>query len=103
MTENHEWISPEKDDGGCEYKYTLSNLTESELLERTSQMSYRLEEGNDECIYQLGVTDDGCLLGIPKDQMDQSIQNLVTIASQIGASVQIIIRQESPVLLSSPG
>lgn len=48
-----------------------------------TQMKYRLYEGNGEALYFIGVTDDGTLVGLNKDEYDESVSNLYIIANKI--------------------
>ncbi len=52
-----------------------------------SQMKYRLERGNGEAIYFIGVTDDGHLRGLEKPEMDESLYVLGEIASDVKAKI----------------
>ena len=56
-------MEPEKDDGAIEYKLKLIDKNEDRIKTLASQMRYRVNEGGSECIYVIGVTDDGKLEG----------------------------------------
>jgi elongation factor 1-alpha len=73
-------LEPEKDDGNIEYKYALINLTENMINKKTIQMKYRIYEGFGEALYFIGVTDDGILLGLNKEEYLESVTNLELIA-----------------------
>jgi GTPase len=74
-------MDPENDEGNNEYKLKLLNLTEIRLKELTTQMRYRCsEEGNGECIYTIGVKDDGEMSGISDEELKETMLNLNKVA-----------------------
>lgn len=81
----------EKDEGNIEYKLKLINLDIETLNKRSTQMLYRVNEGNGEAIYYIGVLDNGSVVGINIDEYNESIENLKTIASNINCTVSSII------------
>jgi GTPase len=93
------YLEPEDDDGNHEYKYKLTGLTSDELEGKITQMNFRLDEGNGEAIYELGVTDDGCPLGVNQETLDATIESIRYMAEQIDACVQIADTSESPISL----
>ena len=95
------YLDPEIETGNHEYKYQLVGLSDEEIESRVTQLNFRLEEGNGEAIYEIGVTDDGCPLGLTKYKLDESIQTLEKMAEQIDATVQTIDVNESPVSLTN--
>ena len=82
-----------------EFKENLNSKTHL-LTERkqqlASQMKYRLERGNGEAIYFLGVDDDGQLLGLKKPKMDESLYVLGEIAREINAKIIDIETEQAP-------
>ena len=91
------YLEPENDNGKYEYKYKLTGLTKEELEGKVTQLNFRLDEGNGEAIYEIGVTDDGCPLGITQERLDETLKNIQYMAEQIDASVQTIDISESPI------
>ncbi|MDN5374926.1 MAG: elongation factor 1-alpha, partial [Methanothermobacter sp.] len=53
-----------------------------------SQMKYRMERGNGRAVYLLGVEDSGEPVGLPADKLDESVEVLRTLSSEIGAVVE---------------
>lgn len=49
-------------------------------------MKYRLEEGGGEAVYILGVADNGEARGIPRAELDESLQNLSKVAKLVNAT-----------------
>lgn len=56
-------LSAEIEEGNTEYKYKLTELNEEQFMHRVTQLNWRLNEGNDVAIYEIGVEDDGNPLG----------------------------------------
>lgn len=67
---------PEPEEGNIEYKYILINKSEERINELASQMKYRVNEGNGESIYFLGIKDDGNILGITETEYQKSFKTL---------------------------
>ena len=53
-------------------------------------MKWRLQQGNNICYYELGVSDDGHLIGLSNKDMSESVENLRIMAAEIGAEIKII-------------
>jgi GTPase len=81
----------EKDEGNIEYKLKLINLDTETLNKRSTQMLYRVNEGNGEAIYYIGVLDNGSVIGINNDEYNESIGNLKIIASNINCTISAIV------------
>jgi small GTP-binding protein len=81
---------PEKQNGNVEYKRQLIKPSVSRLRSLATQMSYRLDEGHGECIYHIGVEDDGChsLLDYP------SISHSSMVLECIARSLNVIITKK---------
>ena len=55
-------MEPEKEEGNIEYKLKLVDKSEDRIEQLATQMRWRCStEGNGECIYNLGVEDDGSI------------------------------------------
>ena len=80
-------MEQEKDEGNVEYKSQLLNLTEERIQQLMTQMAYRLVEGKGEAIYEIGVRDDGTLIGLPENDFNESLANLKNIVENINASI----------------
>lgn len=88
-------LEVEKDEGNIEYKLKLINLDTETLNKRSTQMLYRINEGNGEAIYYIGVLDNGSVIGINIDEYNESIRNLNIIASNINCSISTIIENKN--------
>lgn len=78
-------VPPEKDDGPTEYKRQVINPTAERVVKLTTQMSYRLDQGNGVCTYMIGVEDDGKHSMLDHDTVRKSAENLEAIARNLNA------------------
>jgi len=62
----------ENEIGKVEYKLILSGVTPERLQELASQMKYRLEEGDGEAFYVIGVSNEGEIIGLSKSELEES-------------------------------
>lgn len=83
-------MEPEKEDGNVEYKLKLLNITEERIESLACQMRYRCDQGAGECIYNIGVRDNGELVGITKEEYEQTLKILVDIAEKNTYKVSLI-------------
>ncbi len=88
------FLKPENEEGKIEYKLKLIDVSKDRLEKLASQMKYRLAEGGGEALYFIGVTDDGRPLGLTKDEEERTLENLSTVASIIGAKLQVVGRKK---------
>ena len=75
-------LEPEIEDGNIEYKLKLLNVDNDRKENLITQMRRRCIEGNGECIYILGVGDDGTMSGISDNEYEETIQNIKTLANK---------------------
>ena len=80
-------LSPEIDDGNVEYKRYLINLDDNRLEQLSTQMKWRLAEGNNEAIYYLGVDDDGTPFNLSEDHKKETLNNFTTILEKNNAHI----------------
>lgn len=89
-------LPPEPSDGNIEYKLKLINPSKQRIDHLVTQMKWRLNEGDGECFYQIGVSDNGYLCGLNDNDMSSSMSTLKLMASQIGANIQMLKRKILP-------
>ncbi|KAF9043067.1 hypothetical protein BJ165DRAFT_1612256 [Panaeolus papilionaceus] len=89
-------LVPESDDGNVEYKLQLLNPSPARFARLVTQMKWRLLEGGGQAYYELGVADSGELIGLPRDELEQSLETLEMMAGEIGASVIVVKEIEVP-------
>ena len=83
-------MEPENDTGNIEYKLKLVDKDEKRIEELVTQMRFRCNEGNGECIYKLGVKDDGTIEGITDKEFEETLMNINKIADKNNYSVTIL-------------
>ncbi|WWC92614.1 uncharacterized protein L201_007573 [Kwoniella dendrophila CBS 6074] len=84
-------LAAERDKAGyIEYKLKLIDPTPERFERLVTQMMWRLKQGRNEAIYELGLADDGTVIGLPRSQMDASLRTLELMASEVGATVIIL-------------
>jgi GTPase len=54
-----------------------------------TQLQWRLAEGNGEALYELGVGDDGSLIGMTREEREATLATLTTMAAHIPADISI--------------
>src|SRR3989338_6554528 len=85
-----ERIKEEDDEGNSEYKWKLVGVSEERMKHLITQMGYRLNEGQGETIYTIGVKDNGKVEGISEEEYEETIENIRKIAKELNASVSVI-------------
>lgn len=85
-----ETLPPEEEEGNVEYKLKLVNPSSSRLEHLVTQMKWRLEEGNGEAIYEIGVEDNGILTGLTSADLEASLSTLEKMANRLGASLTVL-------------
>ena len=61
----------------------------SQLVSKPASLIPGLEESKG-ALYEIGVTDDGTLVGLPEDMMTESVDTLKLMASSLGCTVEIL-------------
>ncbi|GAA5822942.1 hypothetical protein JCM11251_004430 [Rhodosporidiobolus azoricus] len=81
-----EELAPEVDhEGHIEYKFKLATPTSLHRLEKLrTQLAWRLREGGGTAVYELGLLDDGKIVGLPQADMEESLHTLGRMLGGIG-------------------
>ena len=87
-------LEPENEDGNIEYKLKLLDINSNRKENLITQMRRRCIEGNGECIYILGVEDDGTMTGITQKEYDETLDNIKTIAITNDYSITLLSKKE---------
>lgn len=90
MTDNIYDITKHGERDNIEFKEHLNvdyHLKTDRKLHLASQMKYRMEKGDGEAIYFIGVHDDGHLIGLIESDFKESMFVLESIAQEIGAKL----------------
>lgn len=68
------------------------NPSPSRLEHLVTQMKWRLQEGDGEAIYEIGVEDNGMFVGLTREELDSSLNTLNVMASKLGAHTTLLRR-----------
>ncbi len=82
----------EDDEGNIEYKLKLVQPTEDRVKHLATQMKFRVNEGNGECYYRIGVEDSGKPTGLGKEEMFESLKTICYIAQKIYAYEVMVLK-----------
>ncbi|CAD8084951.1 unnamed protein product [Paramecium sonneborni] len=80
----------ESDFGHTEYKLRLVDPDPKRLTHLTTQMNFRLSEGNGMAYYKIGVEDSGNPLGLNKSDMLGSLKTLCLMAQSLKAELIVV-------------
>ena len=72
------------------YKLRISISNPSRFQQLATQLRWRLSQGNGESFYCIGVEDNGHPRGLDEDELDSSLKALETIASEVGAVIEVM-------------
>lgn len=53
-------------------------------------MKWRLQEGEGEAIYEIGVGDNGMYVGLTREELESSLKTLNVMASKLGAHTALL-------------
>lgn len=91
---NTPYLPPEAEEGNIEYKLKLVNPTQYRFEHLATQMKWRLQEGRGEAVYQIGVEDNGMLVGLSEEDMRTSLRTLHKLAEKVGADITVLRERE---------
>ncbi|CAF3408253.1 unnamed protein product [Rotaria sp. Silwood1] len=80
-------LPPEPQEGNIEYKLKLIEPDPYRLEHLITQMNWRLQEGQGEALYEIGVEDCGTLSGVTDEELEASLATLKKMADRLGASI----------------
>ncbi|XP_035461745.1 GTP-binding protein 2 isoform X2 [Scophthalmus maximus] len=72
----------------------LVNPTQYRFEHLATQMKWRLQEGRGEAVYQIGVEDNGMLVGLSEEDMRTSLKTLHRLAEKVGADIAVLREQD---------
>uniref|UniRef100_A0A7N8XBF6 GTP binding protein 2b n=1 Tax=Mastacembelus armatus TaxID=205130 RepID=A0A7N8XBF6_9TELE len=88
------YLPPEAEEGNIEYKLKLVNPTQYRFEHLATQLKWRLQEGRGEAVYQIGVEDNGLLVGLTESDMKASLKTLKRMAEKVGADITLLRERE---------
>lgn len=80
-------LEPEIEEGNIEYKRYLINLDSDRFEQLSTQMKWRLAEGNNEAIYYLGVDDNGKPYQMTKKEIKETLFNFTKLVNNNNAEI----------------
>jgi GTPase len=80
-------LSPENDEGNIEYKRYLVNLDELRIEQLSTQMKWRIAEGEGQAIYYIGINDDGTPYNMTACEKKESLNNFTTLLNKNNAEI----------------
>lgn len=83
-----QWLQPEAHEGNMEYKLKLMPQP-GRVPHLITQMHYRLAEGGGECVYIVGVEDNGYPCGLPPHELSHSLRVLHALVDRVGACIAL--------------
>ncbi|GAV07272.1 hypothetical protein RvY_17131 [Ramazzottius varieornatus] len=83
-------LPPEPPLGNIEYKLKLIPVNETRLQHLTTQLKWRLKEGFGEAIYEVGVNDNGKVIGLSDEDMNVSLKTMEGMAKSVGAEILLV-------------
>ncbi|KAJ3106182.1 GTP binding protein [Phlyctochytrium bullatum] len=90
-------LPQEVEEGNVEYKLKLVNPPPERVEHLITQMKWRLAEGHGEAMYEIGVADNGQLIGLNPRDLEASLATLRLMGSRLSADVSIIrVRDVTP-------
>jgi len=78
--------------GGMEYKLHLEDFTQLKYERYSTQLKYRILEGEGEAVYLIGVSDKGNITGIPISRLNQTIDKLNYICNNVSCKISFVMR-----------
>ena len=82
---------PEKYYGNIEYKVVFNTKNILKIQKYTTQMNFRINEGNGEAIYVIGINDNGKVIGLTDKQISDTILILRYMTSKINSRIKFIM------------
>ena len=78
--------------GNIEYKRNLEKFTRVKFEKYSTQLKYRIIEGNGKAIYIIGINDNGNVFGISKETIPDTINLVNRISYNIDSYINYILR-----------
>ncbi len=84
----------ESEEGNVEYKLKIIDPTVTRFEHLVSQMKFRLQEGQGEAIYELGIEESGYPKGVSEEELESSIKTLEKMAQSLKADITILRKRD---------
>ncbi|ETW75394.1 hypothetical protein HETIRDRAFT_482121 [Heterobasidion irregulare TC 32-1] len=89
-------LVPELEEGNIEYKLHLMHPSPARFARLVTQLKWRLLEGGGQAFYELGVADEGALVGLTPLHLAATLDTLRAMAAEINA--EVVVMKEIEVL-----
>lgn len=76
--------------GNREYKLKIVDCDDKKAIKRSTQMLFRLHEGNGKAIYLIGIDDNGNIEGLTIAEMNISLNNIIRISKLADCTIKKI-------------
>ena len=84
------YSEPEK--GNLEYKLHLGDFDYEKFQRYSTQLKYRILEGEGYAIYIIGISDRGNVVGLPENQIQYTIDKFTHICKNVCCKVNLILK-----------
>uniref|UniRef100_A0A8C6WJN4 GTP binding protein 2b n=1 Tax=Neogobius melanostomus TaxID=47308 RepID=A0A8C6WJN4_9GOBI len=74
----------------CVFQLKLVNPSPYRFEHLATQLKWRLQEGRGEAVYQIGVEDNGLMVGLSPSDMNASLKTLSRMAHKVGADITLL-------------
>lgn len=85
-------LTAEDDEGDVEYKWRLTGISATRFQHLVTQMQFRVSEGRGQCLYELGVSDDGTPRGLTLQDFNESVDTIRRMAAQLQLEATLLQR-----------
>lgn len=85
-------FNKELNTGNIEYKLNLCNMSANKFQKYSTQLQFRILEGNGSAVYIIGVNDYGYVIGIPDSEFNYTINLFNMICENIKCKIDLIIK-----------
>lgn len=76
--------------GNREYKLKIINCNDKKIIKRSTQMLFRIHEGNGKAIYLIGIDDNGNIEGLSINELNISLDNIIKIVETAECNIKKI-------------
>lgn len=83
-------LDNENDEGAVEYKWCLADVSADRIRHLVTQMQFRISEGAGQCVYEIGVADNGVPLGLEDTAFDRSLETVRRMADELDVVADVV-------------
>ena len=75
--------------GNIEYKLHLVNISDERIYRYSTQLNFRINEGNGKAYYLIGIYDNGSIKGLDIQEIKESIYNMLRIKNVLNQKIYL--------------